>query len=690
MTKKKLYLTLLILLINIFVVSGHLSGAWLIETIDDTGDAGRHNSIGADQSGYVHVSYVDWTNHHLKYGTNASGSWITETIDTDDKRGRFNSLTIDSGDQLHVSYYDWTNGNLRYAEKAIEGEFAGNWVTTATDSTGDVGEHSSIAVDLLDHSHISYIDVTNGDLKYATNSSGAWVATSVDATGSVGHYSSIATDISNNIHIGYYDSTNGDLKYATNATGTWVAEAVDTVGNVGHYTSIAVDMSGSVHISYLDWTNGSLKHATNSTGAWVSVTVDNSGVVGYYSSIAVDASGKIHISYIDVTNGDVKYATNASGAWISETVDSDGDIDFYTSIDIASSDTDIVHISYYNYTEGSLKYATGNSLTDIKANSSDAITPLSIHSTADLSVTLSLNDDLIDDSETDWWIYAVTPAGTYYYDTIGGPSHWQAGLSVTHQGELIELNSAELISTSNLSPGTYKVYFEIDTTMDGERNTPLYSDMVTVEVQQAYILTVTNTGDGSGSVTSDDSVIDCGADCEASYVEAASVILTATADADSEFTGWSGGGCTGITPCTIKIEETTDVTALFELLKSKLTVVTTGTGAGTVTSSDEGINCGTECEQEYPTGTTVELAATPDAGSLLIGWSEATCTGTTCEVELAADTIVTATFDIDPDAETDDETDDTDDDEDEDDTDDTDEDDETDNDDTDNPDDTDA
>jgi hypothetical protein len=42
------------------------------------------------------------------------------------------------------------------------------------DSTGDVGLQSSIAVDSNSGVHISYLDNTNGDLKYATNADGSW------------------------------------------------------------------------------------------------------------------------------------------------------------------------------------------------------------------------------------------------------------------------------------------------------------------------------------------------------------------------------------------------------------------------------------------------------------------------------------------------------------------------------------
>jgi len=75
-----------------------------------------------------------------------------------------------------------------------------------------------------------------------------------------------------------------------------------------------------------------------------------------------------------------------------------------------------------------------------------------------------------------------------------------------------------------------------------------------------------------------------------------------------------------------------------------LTVVKNGTGAGTVTSSPSGINCGSGCSAMYEAGTSVTLAATPAADSLFAGWSGA-CSGTgSCAISISGDTNVSASF----------------------------------------------
>src|SRR5690349_10847543 len=67
------------------------------------------------------------------------------------------------------------------------------------------------------------------------------------------------------------------------------------------------------------------------------------------------------------------------------------------------------------------------------------------------------------------------------------------------------------------------------------------------------ILKVTLEGDGGGSVSSSPAGIDCAPACTMSVAPGTSVTLTATPDADSVFSGWSGGGCTGTGTCTVAV-----------------------------------------------------------------------------------------------------------------------------------------
>jgi hypothetical protein len=78
-------------------------------------------------------------------------------------------------------------------------------------------------------------------------------------------------------------------------------------------------------------------------------------------------------------------------------------------------------------------------------------------------------------------------------------------------------------------------------------------------------LTVNFLGGGTGTVTSP-SGFNCastGVSCTDSFPSGTTVTLTATPVAPSTFGGWSGGACTGTSPCVLLLQSDTIVTATF-------------------------------------------------------------------------------------------------------------------------------
>jgi len=341
----------------------NVSGSWVTEDVDS--GRGKYAFMALDSSGKAHISADDHTTGGLKYATNVSGSWVTTVVDSG--LGYFTSMSlsrgaelwvaVDSSDKVHISYCDVTNEDLKYATNA-----SGSWVTTTVDSVGSVGRHTSIAIDSSDKVHISYYDATNEDLKHATNASGSWVTEIVDSglgyspisAKKEGRYTSIAIDSSDRVHINYYDSTAEELKYATNASGSWIIETVEsglgTMRTLRH-AAIVLDSSDKAHISLLDDTNFELKHATNASGSWASEIVPSPTLMGG-ASVVVDSLGKNHVGY---AGENVKYATDASGPWVTEVVDpvEGGDIS------IALDSSEKAHFGYSG--GGSLKFATNAS-----------------------------------------------------------------------------------------------------------------------------------------------------------------------------------------------------------------------------------------------------------------------------------------------------------------------------------------
>ena len=153
-------------------------------------------------------------------------------------------------------------------------------------------------------------------------------------------------------------------------------------------------------------------------------------------------------------------------------------------------------------------------------------------------------------------------------------------------------------------------------TMDQARSCTASFDLLPPDT---YSLTVAKTGTGSGSVTSSPAGIDCGADCNETYDDGTVVTLTASPITGSTFVGWSGDPDCNDGQITLTADRS--CSAEFELQTFSLAVATSGTGSGSITSSPAGIDCGTDCNEDYDFGTVVTLTASPITGSTFIGWS---------------------------------------------------------------------
>ncbi len=76
-------------------------------------------------------------------------------------------------------------------------------------------------------------------------------------------------------------------------------------------------------------------------------------------------------------------------------------------------------------------------------------------------------------------------------------------------------------------------------------------------------LSVTLRGPAGGSVQSSPVGIDCGQDCSQTFNSGQTVTLTASTDACVQFSGWSGGGCSGTGQCTVTLQHHVAVMADF-------------------------------------------------------------------------------------------------------------------------------
>ena len=199
---------------------------------------------------------------------------------------------------------------------------------------------------------------------------------------------------------------------------------------------------------------------------------------------------------------------------------------------------------------------------------------------------------------------------------VAGPEGPPTGASVTTH-----------VSTSTLSLG--KSTSDTATVTRGTNNT---------SPTGALVFTLYGPGDSTCSGTP-------------AYVSPTQVVSGAGAYASPSFTPKAAGVYTWVVQYSGDTHNAAVTTACADsaeavtvLPQYTLSVAKTGSGAGTVTSSPSGINCGSTCSHGYTSGTQVTLSAAAASGSTFAGWSGA-CSGTsTCKVTMSAAMSVTATF----------------------------------------------
>ncbi len=136
------------------------------------------------------------------------------------------------------------------------------------------------------------------------------------------------------------------------------------------------------------------------------------------------------------------------------------------------------------------------------------------------------------------------------------------------------------------------------------------NDVVISVALPQYLLSVTPAGTGTGTVTSVPTGINCGGTCSASYDSGTVVTLTATPDASSNFTGWSGA-CAGAGSCMVTMDMARSVTATFTLKQFTLNY-TAGANGSLTGSTSQMVNYGDD-------GTAV--TANADSGFHFVDWS---------------------------------------------------------------------
>ena len=250
------------------IAYAHWTGsAWVVQSVErNLGNITGGPVLASDHSGMPNIvySHTDGATAYLKLARWTGTMWNIETVahgpvpsSTSDPFSFWYTnlaLALDSSSTPNISYSQFRV--LKYAHWA-----SGHWASETVDAAGNVGGgYSSIALDHIGYPHISYLDYDNVDLKYASWTGQAWITQTVDSAGKVGYGTSLALDSLDHPHI-TYGTANSGINYASWINNEWVTQTI-TTGWVGDYTALALDSADRPHVIYTQ--NWYLTYATGS------------------------------------------------------------------------------------------------------------------------------------------------------------------------------------------------------------------------------------------------------------------------------------------------------------------------------------------------------------------------------------------------------------------------------------------
>jgi hypothetical protein len=283
--------------------------------------------------------------------TIAQPGFVSTTLDSSGSVGQYTSIAI-GADGLGLISYNYSGKSLRV--KHCNDIACTSATLTELDSGGSLGLHTSIAIGADGLGLISYY--ANDTLKVAHCSNVACTSASLatlDSGGSnFGQYTSIVIGTDGLGLISYYDGASGLLKVAhcantvcSSANSIFVVEG----GGAGQYSSITVGADGLGLISYYQSSSGTLKvtHCANTVCSAVNslVALDGGGV-GQFSSITIGADGLGLVSYYAGVTLKIAHCSDTVCSAASLAMLDGGGVGQYTAISIGADALGV--IGYYD------------------------------------------------------------------------------------------------------------------------------------------------------------------------------------------------------------------------------------------------------------------------------------------------------------------------------------------------------
>jgi hypothetical protein len=284
-------------------------GSWsapvIIDTVNLAGQKGGyfHLSMALDSSGNVHVCYGNYLNGDLKHSWKANNAWNVEVVQPGTGYNEIDetAVLVDPNGVIHVLYNVWVQAKSAYILKYVAKTGASWCNPTDVDPQSTYGGSPAIVIDSKGTIHAVY--VTTSQLKSAVKApNDVWKPSHVIDT--FGNYmaimwTSIAVDPSDAIHLSYFDVENKCIKYATkNANTAWIPSTILFANLDFGMSSIAANAAGNVGLAFYNSADRTLEFMWKTKGSWDAAQVVDSTVdSGAYCHLAMDSKGSPHISY---------------------------------------------------------------------------------------------------------------------------------------------------------------------------------------------------------------------------------------------------------------------------------------------------------------------------------------------------------------------------------------------------------
>lgn len=290
----------------------HVVNKWFTTAVDKSSG---FCSMVLDSRSRPRISYDEYDTGRLKYAYWDGSTWRKQTIQLSAKNiSYYTSIVVDSQDRPSISFYEYLDAAgdtaIRLREISWDGKV---WELRTADPEMGSGKFNSLLVDSAGRLHIAYANVKyeGASIRYATWNGKSWETEFVEGSGGTGYsaYSVFAVLDKNDIaHITYTDVRDRSVKYATKINGKWRVDVVDSVSKVAYpdRNGLVFDSSGVPYVSYYDAGLGVLKLAHLVHGKWLLETVDQN-FAGYTSSLQI-YDGTIWISYADENSASLKVA----------------------------------------------------------------------------------------------------------------------------------------------------------------------------------------------------------------------------------------------------------------------------------------------------------------------------------------------------------------------------------------------